>query len=170
MDIRERKIKMENDLDIGELIKKGGVIVDAEGDSPAELYKIIAESQKLPDYLTSEKVYSELMQRENLMSTAVGNGMALPHPRYPLLKNEDEQRIIVCYPKKPISMVAPDPRPVFVFFAILSSTSKVHLKILSRLAFLIQNKEFTKILAGKPSADVLADAVNRIMPPEDKRF
>jgi PTS system nitrogen regulatory IIA component len=161
---------MKEELDIGALIEKGGVIVDADGKTPAEIYKIIAESQKLPDYLSADKVYSELVQREELISTAVGNGMAIPHPRYPLLKNEDEQRIIVCYPKKPISMVAPDPRPVFVFFAILSSTSKVHLKILSRLAFLIQNKEFTKILAGKPSADVLADAVNRILPPEDKRF
>lgn len=161
---------MENELDIGELIKKGGVIVDADGETPAELYKIIAESQKLPDYLSNDQLYTQLMEREELMSTAVGNGMALPHPRYPLLKNEDEQRIIVCYPKKPVSMVAPDPKPVFVFFAILSSTSKVHLKILSRLAFLIQNREFAGILAGKPSADVLAEAVNRILPPEDKRF
>ena len=161
---------MENELDIGELIKKGSVIVDADGETPAELYKIIAESQKLSDYLSNEQLYTQLMEREELMSTAVGNGMALPHPRYPLLKNEDEQRIIVCYPKKPVSMVAPDPKPVFVFFAILSSTSKVHLKILSRLAFLIQNREFAGILAGKPSADVLAEAVNRILPPEDKRF
>ncbi|MCR4714206.1 MAG: PTS sugar transporter subunit IIA [Treponemataceae bacterium] len=161
---------MENELDIGELIKKGGVIFNAKGETPAELYKIIAESQPLPEYLSSEMLYTELMQREELISTAVGNGLALPHPRYPLLKNEDEQRIIVCYPKKAISMEAPDPKPVFVFFTILSSTSKVHLKILSRLAYLIQNKEFCDILAGKPSADFLADAVNRILPPEDKRF
>ena len=161
---------MENDLDIGELVKKGGVIVDAEGDSPEELYKAIVDSQSLPDYLSSDKLYDELIQREHLISTAVGNGMAIPHPRYPLLKNEDEPRIIVCYPKKPIPMVSPDSKPVFVFFAILSSTSKVHMKILSRLAFLIQNKEFVGILKGKASADVLADAVNRILPPEDKRF
>ena len=161
---------MKDELDIGGLIEKGGVIFDAEGDTPAKIYKIIAESQKLPDYLSAEKFYTELVQREELISTAVGNGMALPHTRYPLLKNEDEQRIIVCYPKKALDMKAPDAKLVFVFFAILSSSSKVHLQILSRLAFLIQNNEFRKILAGKPSAQVLADAVRRILPPEDKRF
>lgn len=159
---------MKDDLDIGGLIEKGGVIFDAEGDSPKEVYKIIVESQKLPDYLDADKLYTELMQREELISTAVGNGMALPHPRYPLLKNEDEQRIIVCYPKKALAMMSPDAKPVFVFFAILSSSSKVHLQILSRLAFLIQNSEFRTILAGKPSVEVLVDAVRRILPSDEK--
>ena len=161
---------MKDELDIGGLIEKGGVIFDADGKTPADIYKIIAESQKLPDYLTAEKVCSELIQREELISTAVGNGMALPHTRYPLLKNEDEQRIIVCYPKKAIDMKSPDAKLVFVFFAILSSSSKVHLQILSRLAFLIHNSEFRSILAEKPSVEVLVDAVRRILPPEDKKF
>ncbi len=161
---------MENDFKIGELIKRGGVIFDADGDSPEKLYRVIAESQQLPEYLSNEQFYTELVKREDLMCTAVGNGMALPHPRYPLLKNEDEQRIIVCYPKKPLLMVSPDSKPVFVFFAILSSSSKVHMKILSKLAFLIQNAEFRNLLAQKPSADILADAADRIITPEDKRF
>ena len=161
---------MKEELDIGGLIEKGGVIFDAEGKTPEEVYKIIAESQELPEYLSSEKFYSELVQRERMISTAVGNGMALPHPRYPLLKNEDEQRIIVCYPKKALAMMSPDAKPVFVFFAILSCSSKVHMQILSRLAFLIQNNEFRSILAGKPSAEVLIDAVRRILPPDDKKF
>lgn len=161
---------MDSDFKIGGLIKKGGVIFDAEGDSTVELYKVIAESQELPDYLTREQLYTELVKREELMCTAVGNGMALPHPRYPLLKNEDDQRIIVCYPKKTFAMASPDAKPVFVFFAILSCSSKVHMKILSKLAFLIQNGEFRKILAQKPSAEVLAEAADRISPPENKIF
>ena len=161
---------MESELDIGELIKRGGVIFDAEGDTPEKVYKVIVQSQKLPDYLSADKLYSELVEREKLISTAVGNGLALPHPRYSLLKNDDEQRIIVCYPKKTLDMKSPDAKPVFVFFAILSNSSKVHLQILSKLAFLIQNNEFRAILAGKPDADVLADAIRRILTPEDKSF
>lgn len=161
---------MEEECNIGELIKRGVVVRDAEGETPAEIYKVICDQQELPEYLSKEQLYTELVQREELMCTAVGNGMAIPHPRYPLLKNEEEQRIIVCYPKKALAMVSPDSKPVFVFFVILSSSSKVHLKILSRLAFLMQNKDFRQVLSEKPSAEVLSGVVDRILNSEDKSF
>ena len=95
------------------------------------------------------------------MSTAVGNGIALPHPRYPLLKKLDEQRIIVCFLDNPLIMNAPDAKPVYVMLILLTSSSQVHLKVLSQLAFLFQKKEFRSILEKKPSEPELITAVKK---------
>ena len=87
---------MNDEINIIDLIQKGTVLLNVEGSSPKEVYKNVVDKIEYPKGLTPENLYTELCQREDLMSTAVGNGIALPHSRYPILKNSDDQRIIVC--------------------------------------------------------------------------
>jgi PTS system nitrogen regulatory IIA component len=96
------------------------------------------------------------------MSTAVGNGISLPHSRYPILKNSDDQRIIVCYLKKDLQMNAPDGRLVSTMFILLTSSPQFHLKVLSQLAFLFQNKDFRTTLENKPNQAELLEAVKKV--------
>jgi PTS system nitrogen regulatory IIA component len=97
------------------------------------------------------------------MSTAVGNGISLPHSRYPILKNGEDQRIIVCYLKEPLQMNAPDGRLVSTMFILLTSSPQFHLKVLSQLAFLFQNKEFRKTLENKPQKAELLEAIKKVL-------
>ncbi|MCQ2981258.1 MAG: PTS sugar transporter subunit IIA [Treponemataceae bacterium] len=150
---------MDFDIQIDELIKNGGVLYDVEGSTPAEVYKNVCTQCAFPENLTSQSVYAELMQREELMSTAVGHGIAIPHPRHPLLKEARNQQIIVAYLKNPIVMNAPDAKPVYVLFLILTCSAKVHLQALSRLAFLFQRDEFRRILESKPNRQQFLQAI-----------
>ncbi len=150
---------MEFDVNLGELIHRGGVYFNVKGKTPQEIYATISKAVQLPSGLDAETLRFELCQREELMSTAVGNGIALPHPRYPLLKKIEEQRIIVCFLDNPLIMNAPDVKPVYVMFILLTSSSQVHLKVLSQLAFLFQKKEFRTILEKKPGEPELITAV-----------
>lgn len=152
---------MDMDVNLSELIHRGGVYFNVKGKTPQEIYKTISKAIVLPPELSSETLYNELCQREELMSTAVGNGIALPHPRYPLLKKLEEQRIIVCFLDNPLIMNAPDSKPVYVMLILLTSSSQVHLKVLSQLAFLFQKKEFRSILEKKPSESELITAVKK---------
>ena len=154
---------MDELVSIEELIKKGGVLYDVPGKTPAEIYKAISESGKLPDDLSPEIFYKELMERENLMSTGVGNGISIPHSRFPLLKDSASERIIVCFPKSKIHINAPDLKPVSVMFVILSGSSKTHLKILSNLAFLFRNAGFRACLEKKPSEEELLSEVKKLL-------
>ena len=154
---------MDELVSIEELIKKGGILYDVPGETPSEIYKAISESGKLPDNLSPELFYKELMERENLMSTGVGNGISIPHARFPLLKDAESERIIVCFPKSKIYINAPDLKPVFVMFVILSGSSKTHLKILSNLAFLFRNAEFRACLEKKPSEEELLSEVKKLL-------
>jgi PTS system nitrogen regulatory IIA component len=152
---------MDYDINLEELIHRGGVFYNVKGNTPEEIYKYMSTQIELPDDVDSEKLYSELCQRETLMSTAVGNGVALPHPRYPLLKNLGDQKIVVCYLEKPIIMNAPDAKPVYVMIMLLTSTTQFHLKVLSQLAFLFQQADFKKEMTKKPGEKELIELIKK---------
>ena len=137
---------MESELDITNLIHRGGIFVDVEGNSPKEIYETISKRIELPEGISAEQISSALNAREMVLSTAVGNGIALPHARTPLIKEEEDQRIIVVYLKNPIEMKAPDERPVSTMFIILTNNSQLHLKVLSALAGLFRSLRFRRAL------------------------
>ena len=153
---------MENDVDIAQLIHKGGIITDMEGDNPKEIYEKVSKMIKLPDGITSEQVYNALCTREDVLSTAVGNGIALPHARAPIMKSENDQMIVVVYLKKPLEMQAPDERPVTTMFVLLTYNSQVHLKVLSTLAGLFRSLRFRKALEDRASEQVLSALIKEL--------
>ena len=152
---------MEFDLnggvDLAALIHRGGVYFDIEGDTPEVIYEKLSKTIKMPEGLTSEQIYTALCAREKVLSTAVGNGIALPHARSSIIKNIDEQQVCVVYLKEPIDMKAPDERDVFVMFVLLTQNSQVHLKVLTQLAGLFRNLRFRKALeAHAGEAEILS--------------
>ena len=133
-------------VDLPVLIHRGGVFFDVEGTTPQEIYKNISEKIEKPEGVTSDLIYNALCAREQVLSTAVGNGIALPHARASIIKSDENQKICVVYLNKPIDMQAPDEREVFVMFVLLTSNSQVHLKVLTELAGLFRNLRFRKAL------------------------
>ncbi|MGP1459069.1 MAG: PTS sugar transporter subunit IIA [Treponema sp.] len=147
------------DADIAELIKKGGVYQNVEGVSPEQVYKNISGLIKLPQSLSPDMVYEALCSREKLMSTAVGNGIALPHARNPILKSEDEERIAVVYLKNPLDMGAPDGCKVFVMFVLFAETSQSHLFMLASLVEIFKKPQFKKLLEARAGEDELLEEI-----------
>jgi len=132
--------------DLPVLIHRGGVFFDVEGSTPQEVYKNISEKIEKPEGVTSDLIYNALCAREQVLSTAVGNGIALPHARASIIKEEEDQKICVVYLKNSIDMKAPDEREVFVMFLLLTHNSQVHLRVLTELASLFRNLRFRKAL------------------------
>ncbi len=154
---------MEDADNIIKLIHKGGIIKDVEGTTPQEIYAKISKMIDLPDCMTSEQVYNALCAREEILSTAVGNGIALPHARAPIMKNEEDQRICIVYPKNPIEMQAPDERSVFVMFVLLTYNPQVHLKVLSSLANLFRETSFRKALEAHADEATLSALIRELV-------
>lgn len=140
---------MESQVNLAELIHKGGVYVDVEGSTPQEVYENISKVLQLPEGVTPETLCDALCAREKVLSTAVGNGIALPHARTPVMKAEENQRIVVVYLKNPINMNAPDERQVFVMFILLTQNPQSHLQVLTELAALFRKLQFRKALENK---------------------
>ncbi|MBQ2529324.1 MAG: PTS sugar transporter subunit IIA [Treponema sp.] len=137
------------------LILSGGVVADVEGSTADEIFGFLSESIEMPEGVTRESFRMELSEREKILSTAVGHGFAIPHPRKSILKNESEQKIIVCYPKTPIEMSSPDGSRVSVMFIMLTKVTQIHQDALSDLAKLVHCVEFRHFLDSKPSVENL---------------
>ena len=143
------EFSFDSNADIAGLIHKGGIFRDVEGSTPEEVYRNISKMIKLPEGMTDEEIYNALCAREKVLSTAVGNGIALPHARSPIMKEAEDQQICVVYLKEPIDMKAPDERHVYVMFVLLTQNSQIHLQVLSGLAGLFRSLRFRKALESK---------------------
>jgi len=153
---------MEDIFDISPLIHRGGVFMDVEGSTPEEIYEKISKMLVLPDSIPSEQVYNALCAREKILSTAVGNGIALPHARSPIMKDEEDQRICVVYLKEPMDMHAPDDKKVHVMFILLTQNSQTHLKVLSTLVGLFRKSSFRKLLEEHAGEAQLLNAIKEL--------
>ena len=142
-------------VSVADLVSKGGVYTDIEGSTPQDVYRTLSQTLQLPGDMTPDVFYNALCDREKILTTAVGNGIALPHAQTPVLKNTDDECIAVCYLKRPISMGAPDERPVYVMFVLMTSTPQTHLAVISQLARYLQNPAFRQALENKANCTEL---------------
>lgn len=106
-----------------------------------------------------DELYAKLIEREQLASTGIGQGIAIPHPREPLSKPPKEPVISTCFLEKPVNFGAIDDQAVFVFFLLISPTVKHHLHLLSRLSYCIRDRAFVAFLSAQPDAQALYSRV-----------
>ncbi len=101
--------------------------------------------------LESGEVYSKLLARERLGSTALGDGIAIPHSR---ISDCNEAIGILVTLKEGIEFDAPDSAPVDILFLLLvpEEAQQEHLNILAGLAQLLSNHEFCEGLRSADSA------------------
>lgn len=148
-------------MDLASLISKGGVFT-VEGSSTTEIYEKVCNLIKFPESITSDAVFNALCAREKIMSTAVGNGIALPHASVPIIKEEDEQRVCVVYLKEPLDMNAPDEMKVHTMFVILTQNRQTHLQVLSRLVSLLRDTSFLKLLENQANGVDLIEKIREL--------
>jgi nitrogen PTS system EIIA component len=140
---------------IADLINKGGIHYNINGSNIIEILKKAISTIPIPADISKEEIESTLIERESMMTTAVGNGIAFPHPRNPVITDVDNEQISVCLLKKPVDFQAIDGKPVHTLFIIISSNSKRHLEILAKLSFLCQQTNFVNLLEDKAKNEVI---------------
>lgn len=143
------------------MIEQGGVYYNISGAKPEDVFADAVPHLVLPAGVKGEALLAGLCEREGLMSTSIGNGIALPHPRTPLVSDDRDERIYVCFLDHTVNFDALDGKPVYVLFIILSSGSQSHLKVLSRLSYLFQQESFRTILRNKPDTQELISAIKK---------
>lgn len=145
-----------------DLIKKGDVHYGIRGETVSEVIDDVVNKIPIPKSTDKDTVRASLVQREELMTTAVGKGIALPHPRNPIISDVDEESVSICFLKNPVDYGALDGMPVRVLFIIISSNAKRHLEILSKISYLCKQDEFLKTLKDKPQKEVFLYYIERI--------
>jgi PTS system nitrogen regulatory IIA component len=142
-------------------LKAGGVAYRLSGNDQPSVLRAVVDSMKLPEEVDREFLYQVLLARETLGSTGIGDGIAIPHVRNPVVLHVTKPMVTLCFLDHPIDFGALDGQPVSILFAMISPTVKAHLHMLSRLGFVLQNPEFKGALTRQASRDELMSALAR---------
>ncbi|HNR68147.1 MAG TPA: PTS sugar transporter subunit IIA [bacterium] len=129
-----------------DLLQKGGVHTGIEGRTVIEVLQNAIKSIPNPESIDPEQISSALVNREQMMSTAIGHGIAIPHPRTPLITNIEDASISVCYLQQPVDFGALDSQPVHTLFILLTFSPKRHLEVLAKISYLCQMEDFRALL------------------------
>ncbi len=98
-------------------------------------------------------LYKQLIERENMLSTAVGKGVAIPHPREARPEVFKSVNVILARAENGVDFGAPDGEKVRLFFMTCAPSTVVHLKLLSKVSVLLQGEGAIEGLIGASSKD-----------------
>ena len=116
-----------------------------------------------------EGLFKELVAREEAASTAIGEGVALLHPRFHDPYLFQESFIAYGRSERPIFFGAADGEGTRHFFLVCSTDHEMHLHILARLAMLAHGSDLIAQLDEAADAEAVIDAVRACEAPYRKR-
>jgi PTS system nitrogen regulatory IIA component len=114
------------------------VIPELESTTRDDVLKEMGAFLKKRNKITKDKdLYEKLLQREELGSTAIGDGVAIPHCKMKGVKNPV---VMLAISKKGLDFHSLDEKPSFIFFLVVSSPDNpsVNLQILAAIAHLVR--------------------------------
>jgi nitrogen PTS system EIIA component len=147
---------------LSEALQVGGVFYRIGGRDRESALRSVVEVVRLPDEVDREFLLQVLLAREQLASTGIGDGIAIPHARNPTVQHVDRPLVSLCFLEQPIDFGALDGRPVQALFTVISPTVRAHLHLLSRLSFALRDKAFKALVAAQAGRDDLMQSVRRI--------
>lgn len=137
-------------MDLVQLLDRGRVWMNLGGsDSRGALSEAVSALEKaarLPESVSAPQLLDSLLAREERSSTALGGGLAFPHPTASMAPRPEDAFIALFYPRFALPWAAPDGVPVKAIFMIVSNNPKDHLMALSRLAKACADKGFRELL------------------------
>ncbi len=144
-------------MSIPELLSRGKVWYNVPGKNPAEFISALVSGLRLPSGIRNEDLTQACIRREAASPTAMGRGIAFPHPGEPMATGADDAFVALAYPRFPVDWRAPDGAPVKAVFLIVSASRNDHLTTLSALAKLCGKDAFREsLLRGAPLEELIA--------------
>lgn len=141
---------------LGNALERGGIFHGVPGSTRDEVLKAVSHLAGIPCGIDRQLLYELLVGREALASTGVGGGIAIPHPRDPLVLQVEAPFALLCFLREPVDFRAPDSQPVEVLFLLLSPTVRCHLQMVSKLAFVLHDQTLNELLHTlAPIAEIL---------------
>ncbi len=148
-------------------LKKECISIDLKGENKEEVLKELAELQfdSYPN-VDRKEAFESLFEREELLSTGIGEGIAIPHAR---IKSSKEISVAFGLLKKDIDFSSLDNKPVRIIFLIFFPKDEVSLQIrfLARVSRLLKHSSLHDDLFKCTSQE---EVINTIKQYEKKHF
>jgi PTS system nitrogen regulatory IIA component len=131
----------EESISISEFLQRGGIYFNVPGATKDQVIKACLDQvqTKIPQ-VDTKKLYSSIIDREALCPTAVGQRIALPHPKS-FGKFTASSYIALCRLEKPVPFGAVDNEDVDILFFIFPKSERRFLRIQAKLLRLLRDEE-----------------------------
>jgi len=139
---------------LSKLLPLSNVVVDSVARDKSAALDIAAALFAAATAIDEAKIRASLLAREQLGSTGLGLGVAIPHGRIRGLKRAVAAVVRLA---QPVPFDAPDGRPVNLLIALLvpENATQEHLELLSELAQMLSDRELRDGLMAEPTAAAL---------------
>lgn len=141
---------------ISEILNEKCIILNSELNDKDEIIETLVElAAKSGNITNTFKVLEEVFARENLMSTGIGNNIAIPHTKSEDIKELTAALITL---NKPVNFDSLDGKKVSIVFLILSNNEELglHIKALSKISKILNNRSFFEdVLKVSKNAEVI---------------
>lgn len=140
-------------------LEAGGIAYRVGGADRDGVLTTAVETLRLGDPGSRPALIEALRARENLASTAIGAGVALPHLRNPLRLPIHQPSVSLCFLERPVDWGALDREPVGVLFLTVAATVRSVLQLHSRSLFALRDPAFAAVVRQQGSREeILAEA------------
>jgi len=126
---------------LAEMLAPRDILLDVKAAGKVALLEAVGQHMEWVHGIGRDLVLRSLLHREQIGSTAMGQGVAIPHAR---IDNLDQIRIAYLRLATPIAFDAPDGKPVEDAFIILvpKAATEVHLRILGEASQMFSDAQF----------------------------
>lgn len=138
-----------------EALEAGGVFYRIDGKTRDEVLAQVSTHLRLPADTDQKYLERALVEREKSASTAIGDGIAIPHLRVPLFTQVIRPSITLFFLENLVDFYSFDGLLVNILFTPLAPTQKTHLYLLSKLGFLLKNKSFKEALIEQKNREII---------------
>jgi len=154
--LEQARREPEEAAPLAALLAEGGIHHAVGGASKAEVLRQTVALLPLPPELDRDFLLTVLEAREAMGSTGIGDGIAIPHVRNPILLHVTRPFVTLCLLRHPVAFDAIDGQPVHALFTVVSANVPSHLRILAQLAAALRDGEMRRLLrAAAPAAAIL---------------
>jgi nitrogen PTS system EIIA component len=146
-------------MKLSEILDAENIVPDLKARDKKKALEELAETiVKGRPALDKNSLVKVLLERERLGSTGIGDGVAIPHGKF---QGINEPIISFGRSIKGLDFESMDGQPVYLFFLLIApeNSASVHLKALARIAKILKNSSFRKMLMELHSSVELYKAI-----------
>lgn len=147
---------------LSDALQAGGIFYRVDGTDKTTALKAVVELLRLPDDVDRGWLFEMLLARESLGSTAVGDGLAIPHVRHPIVLHTPNPLVTLCFLERPIEFGALDGKPVTTLFTLVSPSVRAHLHVLSLLAYALRDAGVKGVVGRQASREEIMAELRRV--------
>ncbi len=151
----------EEDISLREMLVKGGVFYRIGGPSKREVLQNALGMVRGLDEKVADPLFRMFLAREELASTGIGEGIAIPHARGSLVGYVSQPALSLSFLESPVDYGALDGKPVHALFLLISPNVRTHLRILAKLSFALRMPPCKEAILGQASRDVILNVFAR---------